>query len=624
MAPRRTKKTTVSQDKLADAEREEVRRVASEDFQAAWHTGTDVRASKARDYEVYRGYRRDASGGIGNKDRRGPLNWSSLNIPLAFWVVETEAPRLGTQPPSVTVTPTNARSAPYARAKQLRMNHLLRKGNYERELITAIKSMLILGKGPTKTTYCPDVGGPKMVAIDYFDYFLSPHASSYRDAEFIAHRTWWTPRMIRGLAQLHDAAGNPLYDHECLERLVNEAGDRSMHDDTWADRRQAAGAGLIHSPAADKGVVPIIEVWYRDGWVITIGGTQGDHLLRIQGPDDIGRMRHYKVGEGRGYGKPLMPFVEFENSPDLFMPDPISSVEMVADHQTEASLIRNLTIDQMIQNVMSPLIYDRGQGIAKKDVDAAFGQPGGALGVEGDPSRAVYRMQPGVMPQDPYAIIENIRSEAQQTTGVSDWAAGQTSAAGVQNQTATAVSIITGEGNKRFQFKTKLVQLAAGEIARLYDCIDRQFCPEKVFIPMKADMKVPDNAQGVQQIDGGFAEIDYTVNLPENEYDIIVDAGSLVDPARSEQAQDLMNIIGLASQSPEIAMRVDFDTLISEFFQVSGFNPDRFIKSPEQVQQEQMQQMLAQMGAQAGAAPQEGAPPTDQPQADPTAEQALV
>ena len=591
--------------KLKDAEREEVRRVASDDYQSARDTLTETHQSKATDYQVYRGYRDDATGGVGNKKRRGPTGWSSIQVPIAYGIVETEAPRLGTQPPAVTVMPTNVRSAPYAKAKQLRMNHLLRRGGFEWELIIAIKQMLILGKGPTKTTYCEDIKGPRMVAIDYFDYFLSPEATSYKTAEFIVHRTWWTPRMLRGLAKLHDADGNPLYDHDMLEELARHSADRSSHDSTWATRREAAGHGAQIHTDADKGVVPIMEIWYRDGWIITVGGSDGEFLLRIQPPDDIGRMRCY--------GKPLMPFVELCNSPDLFIPEPISSVEMVADHQIEATQLRNLAMDQLIQNTMTPLLYDRSTGIRKADIDAAFGQPGGSLGVEGDPTRAVIRLPAGQLNGDVYAMSEQIQGNAQMVSGVSDWAAGQTNAAGVQNQTATAVSIITGEGNKRFQFKTKLVQLAAGEIANLYDHIDRQFNPDAVFVAMRSDMQINPDDTGITMIDGGYAEIGAEVNHPENEYDIIVDAGSLVDPARSDKAQDLLNIIGLASSNPLLAQQVNIMELFREFLLVSGMNPDRYLAAQMPMQQpmDPMAQLEAAMGG--APAPQgEEAPPPDE------------
>lgn len=592
-----------SSPKLKDAEREEVRRIAADDYQSSRDTLIPTHASKAVDYEIYRGYRDDASGGVGNKKRRGPFGWSSIQVPIAYWVVETELPRLGTQPPAVTVTPTNARSAPYAKAKQLRTNHLLRKGGFEWELIAAIKQMLILGKGPTKTTYCAYTGGPKMVALDYFDYFLSPEATSYKTAEYIAHRTWWTPRMLRGLANQHDADGNPIYDHEQIEELARHSSDRSRADATWASRRLAAGHGTQIHNDTDKGVVPIVELWYRDGWVVTVGGIDGEFLLRIQPPDDIGRMRCQK-------GLPLMPFVEFCNSPDLFIPEPISSVEMVADHQIEATQLRNLAMNQLISNTMTPLLYDRSTGIRKADIDAAFGQPGGSLGVEGDPTRAVIRLPAGNLNGDVYAMSDQIQGNAQMVTGVSDWAAGQTSAAGVQNQTATAVSIITGEGNKRFQFKTKLVQLAAGEVAQLYDAIDRQFNPEEVFVAMSSDTSYGTEDAGITTIDGKYAVIDAAVNHPENEYDIIVDAGSLVDPARSDKAQDLLNIIGLVSGNPMLLQQINLPELFKEFLLVSGLNPDRFLQAAMQQMgvdpNDPMAAMDAAMQQAGGAMPPDG------------------
>ena len=55
-----------SSPKLKDAEREEVRRIAADDYSSARDTLIPTHASKAVDYEIYRGYRDDASGGVGN------------------------------------------------------------------------------------------------------------------------------------------------------------------------------------------------------------------------------------------------------------------------------------------------------------------------------------------------------------------------------------------------------------------------------------------------------------------------------------------------------------------------------------------------------------------------------
>ena len=89
-----------------------------------------------------------------------------------------------------------------------------------------------------------------------------------------------------------------------------------------------------------------------------------------------------------------------------------------------------------------------------------------------------------------------------------------------------------------------------------------------------------------------------------------MDAGSLVDPARSDKAQDLLNIIGLVSGNPMLLQQINLPELFKEFLLVSGLNPDRFLQAAIQQMgvdpNDPMAAMDAAMQQAGGAMPPDG------------------
>jgi hypothetical protein len=534
-----------------------------------WHSAVESRHEleerKLKSYKLYRAWRDELAGH--GKSGRGPFGWSKLTVPLIFWVTETTLPRIGVQPPTVIVNAKTPEAVPYAQAKQMRIQYHLRQAHMEEELLVALKSMLILGDGIVKVPWNPDTRCPGFIAVNWWDWFVSPEAERWHTAEVLYHRTWHTRRDLERLSKRTDEKGKPIYDLEAIEALASMGTQRSASDPTWQARRDTQGIGWSIYARGDE-PVPVIEAWYRDGARVTFGGDDLGLVLRVvDGEDYVHRTPK---------GQPYRPFSVFQNTPDLYSPYSISDAEMLEGHQAELSTLRNQYIDQITMNLNAPLGYDNRR-VRPEQIDAAFGQPGGKFGTDGPPQDAVARFTPGSTSRDFSEVYDNVRGEAQIVAGVSDYAAGMGSAPGVDNQTATGISLITQEANKRFQSKLKFVELAMRRVAEIYDWLDRSLGSNPIYTIPEQDPLLEPGTQGVT-MRGKMAMVSGAPNDKNLDYEIDVDAGAMAPPATQEQARKVMTLVqAIAVMPPQAQQTIDWQALLKQVVEAHGMEPDRVI-----------------------------------------------
>jgi len=534
-----------------------------------WHSAVESRHEleerKLKSYKLYRAWRDELAGH--GKSGRGPFGWSKLTVPLIFWVTETTLPRIGVQPPTVIVNAKTPEAVPYAQAKQMRIQYHLRQAHMEEELLVALKSMLILGDGIVKVPWNPDTRCPGFIAVNWWDWFVSPEAERWHTAEVLYHRTWHTRRDLERLSKREDEKGKPIYDLEAIEALASMGTQRSASDPTWQARRDTQGIGWSIYARGDE-PVPVIEAWYRDGARVTFGGDDLGLVLRVvDGEDYVHRTPK---------GQPYRPFSVFQNTPDLYSPYSISDAEMLEGHQAELSTLRNQYIDQITMNLNAPLGYDNRR-VRPEQIDAAFGQPGGKFGTDGPPQDAVARFTPGSTSRDFSEVYDNVRGEAQIVAGVSDYAAGMGAAPGVDNQTATGISLITQEANKRFQAKLKFVELAMRRVAEIYDWLDRSLGSNPIYTIPEQDPLLEPGTQGVT-MRGKMAMVSGAPNDRNLDYEIDVDAGAMAPPATQEQARKVMTLMqAIAVMPPQAQQSIDWQALLKQVIEAHGMEPDRVI-----------------------------------------------
>ena len=555
------------------AKEDQIAEMVREDFRAAHENRKEIEDRKLDSYKLYRAWRDDVQGGGRYQGGKGPFGWSKITVPVIYWTTELVLARLGVQPPTVVVTAKTPDAVPYAQAKQLRIQHHLREASFEEEMLIVLKSMLILGDGIVKIPWDASRRAPGFVSVNWWDWFVSPEAERWHQAEVLYHRTWHTPKDIARLAAQRDGNDKPLYNTEALQQVAAASNNRSQGDYSWSSRREVQGLGPMRFPTGEE-PVSIVEAWYKDGTRVTFGGEELGIVLRTVTPEESIHMTPE--------GQPYRPFSVFQNTPDLHSPYSISDTEMLEGHQAELSTIRNQHVDQATANINAPMGYD-SRKVRPEAVEDAFGTPGGMFGTDGPPGDVVVRFAPSGSSRDFPEIYDLIRSEAQIVAGVSDFSAGMANSAGLDNTTATGISIVTQEANRRFQQKLKFVELGMKRVANIYDWLDRKLGAEDIYTTPGMDFQQDEISQGII-MNNGMAQVSGALpNGPDMDYKIDVDAGAMAPPAAGEQARKTMTLLqAIAAMPPDAQSMVDWPAMLRQVIDAHGVPADKVIKQMPQ------------------------------------------
>lgn len=585
---------------------EEVAQMAQADFQAARTSRMEIEERKLDSYRMYRAWRKELAGGGKSAGEGGPFGWSRLTDPITFTILETILPRVGIDPPGITVTADNPQAVPYQQAKQMRINRHMKMAGTKMDMLLSIKQFLLYGDGPIKTRWDADLGGPSFKAIDWYDWFVSPDAMQWQTGEVLGHRTWHTPRGIKLLIERDNNRRDPrsgekmkpLYDAECLEAIAFGAGNRTGDDETYEARREASGLGNV-SHAEDGGAIGLVEMHYVTGEMALIPSDGTPKPIRV--------VREPQFLDPKG--RPFRPFAVLQNTPDLFQPYGISDAEMIEDHQHESSTIKNQSIDQGTRNINAPKAYNR-QRVDATEVQAAWSQPGGLLPVDGNPQEAVTLYPPGNLSGDVERITESIRRNAQEIVGVNDVVQGL---AASSDQTATEITSLREEANQRFRFKLVLIQMGFTPVAQHFDWMDRRIGSSSISVPIEEGEQLDPEARGFTPLPGGkFARVDTAANASGNEYGIELDVGAMAPPAAGQQAQKTRALITDLSH-PALQGMVNWPELGRSLVEAHGLDPKRILLDPTMQPGVGMPPGAPPGPPGPGGPPVEEGPPTEEP-----------
>ena len=563
---------------LDDLNDDDILTMASNDLTSAVESRRQLDDRKLELLRLYAGWRNELQEGGKSKEARGPHGWAKTTTNFAFWIVETILPRVGVNIPTVTCTALNPAAVPFAQAKQMRTNQQWKRSGIEEQVMLSLKSFLILGEGFEKDFWDPVIGGPSSKNIGWFDFYISPEAARWREAEFIAHRTWHTRRGIEQLmkrdAKRTDKDGKklpPLYDHEALEDLLHGGMQRdgSASDETYASVREAVGMGPAIYPAGD-GQYALTELWYLGGEMVVLAGDAGTsppRLVRVE------KEPMYVDQYERAY----RPFTVYSNTPNLFTPYAISDVETLEDFQHVGSTLQNQFIDGATRT-LNPLTGIDTSMADPAQVVAAKGVPGGVFSSNGDPALALRQFPPQQVSGDYERAMQDLRTWVQTLSGVNDVAAAQQTAGGVQNDTATGAAIFQEEANKRWQFKLKLIQLGMRGKAQNYHAMDCQIGCSPVNVPLEAGDQLDfSKLRGITPVNESFARVGTEVNSQGLQYQIDVDAGSLAPPSQMMQAQSIRALVSDLMALPPGSVNIDFSELARRIVEAHGDNPETIL-----------------------------------------------
>lgn len=557
-------------------------------------------------YKLFRAWRDDVQGGGQDPDDApGPFGWSKLTIPIAYDVVMEHMARLAVDVPQLKVTAASPSAENFAQAKELSLQWMLERGAWNQQLKMALRDSLIYGMNPTKVLWDERLNGPRLIALSWWDFLISPEATCIEDAEFLIHRSWHTPLSLKRMEALRDERGRPIFRN--FDQAITGPG-REAEDPYWTTMRQIRGQGEPDWSPPMWPMVALCEVWYKDGTMVTVAGGAFDIIIDSRSPapedaiknNEVDGLKHHAYVSPDGDG--FRPFSSICPNPDHGSPYGISEVEMVEDHQRELSTIRNQYTDQMTASLNAPTGINRSLA-DPKEVMEAFRQPAGLFAADGDPQAAVHRFTPPGLGREMDDYQNMIMADVERTSGLKSLMDGRPESPGMVNESPLGFAMRIGEINRRRQLQIGHVMDGIVKIAEQFDHLNR--CVNRgnamsVKVPDK--FQISSNSRGIAPIKGGkWARIKPEVNTDGMKYKITIDTEAMNPAFKGEKAMRMTSFVETISKSQQMAQLADWPQIFREFVEAYDLDPQEMILSEE----EQAQQAQA---AQAAQGPPQGAP----------------
>lgn len=576
-----------------------------------------------RYYKMYRSW-----GG-----KRSPNDWKSrVWMPVSFFVIETIVPRLVAQLPKITVMPVGPEDSDGAKQMEYLLDYVTSQTDLYLELVKGFKSALIYGTGILKTLYDEkyawniyreqvtepvmqqvpsgeytvdgtpittevQIGeqptgeerlirepilkyaGPVAEAVDIFDFFVSPEATSLEDASYVIHRVFRTKDHIEKMAkQGHYRLPPP----DEWEQFTNS---QQNYPATMRLGEIDLGPGTTPQSASGTKLIELREIWCDDYIITTAGDTQ---LIRAE-------RNPFAHGE-----KPFVRIVDHLVPHEFWG---IGELEPLEGIQDTMNALWNTRIDnvKLVLNRMFAVSVD--YLVDMKDLQV---RPGGVVRLrEGIPiDQAVQGLDLGEVTASSYTEAAEMERLSEKVSGVSAYQMGTDSPA--LNRTATGVALISEQGNTRFAHKVRISELTGlRRLAKHFGIILQQYMPAQMMVRILG----PGGQYLFQTIDAQSIEGAF-------DYNIEAESASQTESIRREQTLSLFQMLSAFPQA-------NIYRLIEDVLQTFGRKDvQNYILSPEAMMMQQQLAQMAQMGpmpmgpqgelnAPAGQSP--GAPPGEGP-----------
>jgi hypothetical protein len=288
---------------------------------------------------------------------------------------------------------------------------------------------------------------PKSIRVDPYDFFWDPAATCDANWRYVFHRSWLSK------ADLQKRVDAGLYDATAVKAMLKarESGEES------SSRFEGETKEASSAKRGDR--YEVIERWKLESGGVTllvVGGRK--HVLRdIPSPFWHGRI----------------PFVAdcLQRVPDDLVG--IAEVSLLEDSQKLAWDMDNDQRDAVKKGLNPPFKYRRNMK-GGKDFRII---PDGRIGVDRmDDIEQVQINSNGVWGRED---LQFILGRMQSITGATPYAVGADgSGSGFDQNTATGVSILAQEANKRMMLKQLHVQQFLARIASMFLQLNQQFLTE--------------------------------------------------------------------------------------------------------------------------------------------------
>lgn len=411
---------------------------------------------------------------------------------------------------------------------------------------------------------------PEVESVSVFDLYPDPYCTSLDDCDGLFRRHVLTRKQFRELADL------PQFDSEIIKYLLktNRTGNH-VEEDHERTRRRIAGINE-HSQSSR---FELLEYWgFVDGHKLK------EHDVELPEGSDLsqdfstcvwicaGKVIKIMLNPIAGYQIPYQIF-PYEKAPHQFWGTGVP--RMMRDSQGTLNAATRIWLDNLAMS-SAPMMEINTDLLAAGEDPTDIHPWRVFLREGGDGTMPMVRWyQPIANANGLNQIVEIFRRFADETTSLPSYTHGQQTSS--MNKTATGMSMLMGAAN----------------------------------VALKSTIKNIDDFLLEPLITALFHwNMEYGTNQKSKGDLKIVARGSTALVQKEVQSQRLLQFLSLVSNELDNSM-IDRHQLISEIAKSMDIDPDRIVKSEEQLQLEQQQQlqMQAQMQQLAGAGdPQAVAP----------------
>lgn len=344
---------------------------------------------------------------------------------------------------------------------------------------------------------------PTFEVRDIRDWFFPESAVSVDAAPWLIDRTWKTFDELKRMERLG------------LYKNVDELKESKDFRSEYENREEG-----IFQRTRTKDLIEVLEYWDREaGKVCTVANR--NVLLKE---------------EAWPFWHGMFPFVTLSTTPNPFQIEGVSDVELVAELQEMIWTFQNTRLDQTLLATNAPVIMN-SQFV--EDPDAFEFYPGARNIVDGPVREAVDVWHPDTTASQVSIAAEGmIRGDMQTTTGFAPFLSGSDNQ-GMDQKTATGVSIITSLAQRRTGAKKQHALWAFRRVAEQFIALDQQFLTE----PKDIEVTGRDGASTWVRIEPGAIQGRYGI-----EVDPVAE-----QTVKSERLAQKQSMVQVASQVAPVA-----------------------------------------------------------------------
>jgi hypothetical protein len=513
---------------------------------------------------------------------------SALHPPYVFQTIQTIKALIVDDKPIATVAPPKGKpeQKDKAQAYENVLNEQRRDDDYDAKLDLFVLQGLVRGVTVAKVGWEYARAMVRQQSLTPVYGSVMPDRSIQEAEQTITNRPTITVCDVKDIMWDRAATSADTITTLFSRTYETKASLQSFEDDGLyrnVDQVTTSGYAPQDRPGARdvKDLVEVIERWQKraDGiWLTTVANR--NVVLR----DEASPFIHQEL-----------PFVFCAPTPALFKVEGKAEPELINDLQTALWQNQNQRKDnvELINNCVV-IIQD-----SEQDPDSWVVKPGGRWFTNHSPSSAVQFMTPNTSILEPSIKEEELmKGDMQDISAASPYVSGADSQ-GIDNKTATGISLVQNMATKRILQKKQRFADAERMIGRQQLQLNEQLAPDLLPAYSSDGSAMP---LRIQDIIGCTYEVEDA-------------AESLNRQERRSEAALMLNTVAALVAVPGVAQMVNWRQLLEDFFESYDADPQQLLVAPQPTMLGGAPPMAlpGAPGALASGAPPMGGPPSAMP-----------